>query len=79
MNIDIFRHNPYDMTDYVTVAWDAHRSRPVYCSRDGKTAYTGKSGMQIRVPYAPDKLSIVAFHDKANSVPVEPVQVKELN
>ena len=57
MNIDIFRHSPNDMTDYVAVSWDAHRSRPVYCNRDGKTAYTGKSGLQIRVPYAPDKLS----------------------
>ena len=70
---------PVNMSDYVTVAWDAHRARPVYCNHDGKTAYTGKSGVQIRVPYAPDKLSIVAFHDKANSVPVYPVQVRKLN
>ena len=67
------------MTDYNTVTWDAHSARPVYCNRDGQTAYTGKSGVQIRVPFASDKLSIVAFHDKANSVPVDPVQVKKLN
>ena len=67
------------MTDYNTVTWDAHRARPVYCNRDGQTAYTGKSGVQIRVPFAPDKLSIVGFHDKANSVPVDPVQVKNLH
>ena len=67
------------MTDYNTVTWDAHRARPVYCNRDGQTASNGKSGMQIRVPFAPDKLSIVGFHDKANSVPVDPVQVKNLD
>ena len=68
-----------NMTDYNTVTWDASRARPVYCNRDGQTAYTGKSGVQIRVPFAPDKLSIVGFHDKANSVPVDPVQVKNLD
>ena len=48
------------------------------CNRDGQSAYTGKNGVQIRVPFAPDKLSIVGYHDKANTVPVDPVQVKRI-
>ena len=65
-----------DMSEYNSVTWDVGRARPVYCNRDSQLAYTGKSGVQIRVPFAPDKLAIVGYHDKANTVPVDPVQVK---
>lgn len=66
-----------DMAEYNSVTWDVGRARPVYCNRDGQLAYTGKSGVQIRVPFAPDKMAIVGYHDKANTVLVDPVQVTE--
>ena len=45
-------------------------------NRDQQVAFTAKRGQQIRVPYAPDMLSTVAYMDKPSTVPVEPIQVR---
>ena len=62
--------------EHLTMLWDLNRSRPIYLDRDNRMSFTAKVGMAIRVPFAPEKLSTLAFLDTANSVPVDPVQVE---
>ena len=62
--------------DYLTMLWDVNRSRPIYLDRDNRMSFTAKGGMDIRVPFAPEKISTLAYLDTANSVPVVPIQVE---
>ena len=64
------------MSEYLTMLWDVNRSRAVYVNRNQQFAFTAKRGQQIRVLYAPDMLSTVAYMDKPSTVPVEPIQVR---